>query len=302
MDDDKRNDQDPIDNEDFNEDLKEEATDETEITKESKTTQEAQTEEEPVTEDKNEVEVSTAKEETKKPVSELLYETGKQVGHVSLNYFKHVGSFMKDHVGAIQHIFGYTFKTHILLSIINAFVLSLIPFVLAIKMQLFVHHIGYGKYFQIWGPFLEMMLAVFILSLLFQWLIAFVLTAVEGVVEKHKVSLFRSLKATNIFGIVLDPFIVTGCLLLLLPLNGFIGYLILFIFISGLIFASVMFIKTLVLSRIVSGDHLFSILVLSCVIAFLLMCFIYIMGSIGYKLLFKLYGVYLMGMITGFGI
>ncbi len=295
MDDDKRNDQDPIDNEDLNEDSKEEIIDEAE------TIEKEDTEEEPVIEEKNEIEVHS-EEEQKKPVSEILYETGKQMGHVSLNYFKHVASFMKDHVGAIQHIFGYTFKTHILLSVINAFILSLMPFVLAIKMQLFVHNIGYGKYFQIWGPFLEMMLAVFILSLLFQWLIAFVLTAVEGVVEHHKVSLFRSLKATNIFGIILDPFIVIGCLLLLLPLNSFIGYLILFIFISGLIFASVMFIKTLVLSRIVSGDHLISILVLSCVIAFILMCFIYIMGAIGYKLIFKLYGVYLMGMITGFGI
>ena len=295
MDDDKRNDQDPIDNEDLNEDSKEETIEEAEIIEKE------ETEEDSVIEEKNEIEVHS-EEEPKKPVSEILYETGKQVGHVSLNYFKHIASFMKDHVGAIQHIFGYTFKTHLLISVINAFILSLIPFVLAIKMQLFVHHIGYGKYFQIWGPFLEMMLAVFILSLLFQWLTAFVLTAVEGVVEHHKVSLFRSLKATNIFGIVLDPFIVIGCLLLLLPLNSFIGYLILFIFISGLIFASVMFIKTLVLSRIVSGDHLISILVLSCVIAFILMCFIYIMGSIGYKLIFKLYGVYLMGMVTGFGI
>lgn len=296
MDDDKRNDQDPIDNDNLNEDSKEETIEEAEIIEKE------DTEEESVAEEKNEIEVHLEEEEPKKPVSEILYETGKQVGHVSLNYFKHIASFMKDHVGAIQHIFGYSFKTHILISVINGFILSLIPFVLAIKMQLFVHNIGYGKYFQIWGPFLEMMLAVFILSLLFQWLIAFVLTAVEGVVEHHKVSLFRSLKATNIFGIVLDPFIVVGCLLLLLPLNSFIGYLILFIFISGLIFASVMFIKTLVLSRIVSGDHLISILVLSCVIAFILMCFIYIMGAIGYKLIFKLYGVYLMGMITGFGI
>lgn len=298
MDDDKRNDSNPIDNEDVDKKLEE--------GEEAPLEEDEMTDEEPSEstneEVKNEIEASNHNEnEEKKPVSEILYETGKQVGHVSLNYFKHVGGFMKDHVGAIQHIFGYSFKTHVLLSVINAFILSLIPFVLAIKMQTFVHHIGYGKYFQIWGPFLEMMLAVFILSMIFQWLIAFVLTAVEGVVEHHKVSLFRSLKATNIFGIVLDPFIVVGCLLLLLPANSFISYLILFIFISGLLFSSVMFIKTLVLSRIVSGDHLVSILVLSFVIAFLLMCFIFIMGSIGYKLIFKLYGAFIISMTSGFG-
>ena len=109
MDDDKRNDQDPIDNDNLNEDSKEE----TEIIEKE------ETEEEPATEEKNEIEVHSEEEEPKKPVSEILYETGKQVGHVSLNYFKHIASFMKDHVGAIQHIFGYSFKTHILISVLK---------------------------------------------------------------------------------------------------------------------------------------------------------------------------------------
>ncbi len=244
--------------------------------------------------------IETVEEESKKPVSEIFFETGKQVGHVSLNYFKHIASFMKDHVSAIQHIFTYSFKTHLLINVINAFILSLIPFVFAIKMQVFVHHIGYGNYFEIWGPFLEMMLAIFILSLIFQWLIALVLTIVEGVVEHHKVSLFRSLKAVNIFGIVFDPFVVITCLLLLLPLNTVMSNIILFIFIGGLLFSSIMFIKTLVITKIVSGEYLISILVLSFVIAFLLMSFIYIIASIGYKLIFKLYGVYLIELISGF--
>lgn len=222
-----------------------------------------------------------------KNVAHSLLEKGKQAGSFSLHYFKDLGRFGHDHEKMIKEIFMYSNNTHILLTLIHGLIIAVFPLLIGLKLQIMTwnSHISFG---QIWGVFFKTSLALFLLSVIFQWIFAFVISAVEAVVEHHKVSLIKSLKAINVMQMVWTPFIILTAILLFLPLGELGIYIILFTLLIGFLFSSIILVKTLLMSRIVVGKSILSLFTYAVFIALLMIGFVYLSSVLISDLLYGL--------------